>query len=201
MRRWDIARWAASTATIRESSRPSGWSTTCGSASTSSRTNASLWPNWPAFAGKGFGPREAPKVFLANKLIPHGRHLSRQCVLEAKVAQVLHALRVKDAVEMVHLVLNHPSVEALDRTLEGRTVGIQAAVAQPPEAGHQSPHAGHRQTALPAFLQLSVDRHQLRVDQHRVRDRADVRIPGVLTHLENDRAQAHPDLWRRNPGP
>src|SRR6187402_2621921 len=73
---------------------------------------------------------------------------------EAEAAHVGHPLRIKNAVQVIALVLHHARMEALGHAIDGIALLVEARVAKLRVAGHDAAHAGHREAALPPFLHL-----------------------------------------------
>src|SRR4051812_42423674 len=72
--------------------------------------------------------------------------------LEDQLRQILHALGIEDAVEMVALMLHHPGVKSLGRALDRLAVEPDAPVADMRRPLDPAAHPRHRKTALPAAL-------------------------------------------------
>src|SRR5271154_1496604 len=73
---------------------------------------------------------------------------------------------------MIELVLDDPGMEMRGLPFDHITVTIDAAVMDRLGSGHDSTHFWDRQTAFPAHLNLIANWFDLRIDQHRVRDRS-----------------------------
>ena len=110
-------------------------------------------------------------------------------------------LRIQNAIEVIHLVLHDPRVEALDSAIDRRPVLIKSSIVQPAVTRHQTPHAGHRQASFPSLVHLLPQWRELRVDQHGVRNRRYVRVARVFPHLEDNDAQTDADLRRGDTPP
>src|ERR1700722_17054640 len=67
--------------------------------------------------------------------VGHGGHLPGKNPLEAKIPQIPHSLRIKNAVEMIDLVLHAARVKSLHGTVDGGAGEIEALIAHAPRAG------------------------------------------------------------------
>src|SRR5215469_6947466 len=150
------------------------------------------------FCGTTFPSKAPAACWLMARVscvsVRHRRHLPGERVLETEVAQVPHALRKEDAVEMIHLVLHDASVKPLHGTVDRCSPQIESPVAQAAETRHETSHPRHGQTTLPALILLGRERRDKRVDQHGVRYGREVRIARIVLELEDDHACAHADL-------
>ena len=54
-----------------------------------------------------------------------------------------HRLRVQDAIQVIHLVLNHTSVKSLHGAIDRLAVSIETLIPQPVVARHESSHPRH----------------------------------------------------------
>src|SRR5579872_4458995 len=81
-------------------------------------------------------PSRKRPLRASARSVRHRPHLPYEYFLEAEVPQIAHALRVEDAVEVIDLVLHHPGVEGFHGAVDGCTLDVEAAIAQPLEAGH-----------------------------------------------------------------
>src|SRR6185436_3536704 len=155
----------------------SSWSWNSSSPSDSNRLRA--WALVTPFGGAvGISSRRTRLVFL-RQLLPR-----EQRFVEAEAGEIADAHRVEHAVEVVDFVLDHTGMEVLHLALERLAVLVEPGIAQALEARHPAAHAGHRQAALPAFLDLVGERLEHRVDQHRVRHFLDAGIARVGLHAE-----------------
>jgi tRNA-2-methylthio-N6-dimethylallyladenosine synthase len=102
---------------------------------------------------------------------------------------------------MIDLVLHDPRVKVPDRAVDRAAVGIDAGVAQLAVARHQAPHAGDRETALPAFLHLIAQGREFGIDEHGVGDLLGIGVAWVRLDTEYDNSEAHPNLRRCKAGP
>src|ERR1700758_964509 len=112
----------------------------------------------------------------AMRSVRHRCHLSGEHVLKPEVAQVAYPLREEYAIEMVDFVLHDACVEALDRAVEGAARGIERLVAQPAVARDEPTEPRNRKTPFPALLLLLIEHRELRIHQHRVGHRAQLRV-------------------------
>src|ERR1700722_4945560 len=94
----------------------------------------------------------------ARPSVRHGGHLPGQSVLEAKILQIPHSLRIKNAVEMIDLVLYDARVKSLHGAVDGRAGEIEALIAHTPRPRHEPAHPRHRQAAFPALLLFGIER-------------------------------------------
>ncbi len=117
--------------------------------------------------------------------------------LERELAQIGHAHREQDAVQVVDLVLDHAGVQAAGLALDRPAVGCQAPIADPGMARHDPAQTRDRKAAFEAELQGLVERLELGVDQG---DRGAVRgvVPGLGVE-EQDQSHRLVDLGRRQP--
>src|SRR4029079_19462008 len=111
------------------------------------------WALVTPFGGAvGISSRRIRLVFL-RQLLPR-----EQRFVEAEAGEIADAHRVEHAVEVVAFVLDHTGMEVLHLALERLAVLVEPGIAQALEARHPAAHAGHRQAALPAFLDLVGER-------------------------------------------
>src|SRR5271170_7322801 len=79
------------------------------------------------FTSKGPAARTLMASLLHSFLsVRHRRHLCGQHILETEVAQVPHALREQDAIQVIHFVLDHPGMKPLHGAVDRHTVRIEA---------------------------------------------------------------------------
>lgn len=121
-------------------------------------------------------------------------------VSEPKTTKVPDSHRVKNAVEVVALVLHYARMETFHPALETPPAFVMALVVQALPARHPTTHAGYRKTAFPALLFLIAEGRQHRIDQHRLRHRRRVRIARIRLAAEDHHAQIDADLRRGKPG-
>src|SRR3990172_2851401 len=100
-------------------------------------------------------------------------------------AEVLHAVEVDDAVEVVDLVLDHAGEELLGDHVHLRAVAVIGLEPDRRVASHHPAHVRHREAPLPAVLRLFGQRGDDRVDQHREWDAGGVRVARVAVDLDN----------------
>src|SRR6185437_11535963 len=91
--------------------------------------------------------------------------IARALLVEDEETQVAHALRIKDAVEMVAFMLHDTGMEAADGAVDHVALGRRAAIADARPARHGAAQARHREAALPSELLGLADRRDHRVDQ------------------------------------
>src|ERR1700722_8297477 len=99
---------------------------------------------------------------------------------EAKVTKIGHAHGIKDAVQMIVLMLDDARVEAAGVPLDHVAVTIHPTVADTPGAGYCRAQSGYRETTLPTKLPILAEQFQRRVDQHGVADRPFLDIVRVI---------------------
>src|SRR5690348_6370518 len=78
--------------------------------------------------------------------------IARALLVEHEEAQIAHALRIKDAVEMIAFMLHDAGMEAADGAVDHLALDGRAAIADAGPAWHGAAQARHRETALPAEL-------------------------------------------------
>ncbi len=119
-----------------------------------------------------------------------------------------HAHGIENPVEMVAFMLHHPGVEAVNGAFDQRTVGTDGVIPHTARARHSPAQAGYGETSFPIYRDIAAQRFDDGVDQHGQR-RFACRIAGrligrrlrVARHLEDDNAQRHMHLRRREAGP
>src|SRR5258708_37277632 len=84
--------------------------------------------------------------------------------VEGEEAEIRHALRIEDAVEMVELVLDDAGVNPGNGALDPLARRRDAPIAQARGARHRPAHSRDGETALPAELDLLADELDHRVD-------------------------------------
>src|SRR5579871_3050136 len=86
--------------------------------------------------------------------------------LEYEFPQILHSLRVENAVEMIYLMLYNAGMKPACRTCDFASIEIEPAVANVPRTLNETPEARHRKTSFPTALGLRVDDFDLRIYEY-----------------------------------
>src|SRR5262245_29703365 len=105
--------------------------------------------------------------------------------------EVPHPVDVHDAVEMIRLVLDHPSEELLRHGVDLAAIPIVGLEPDRRVAGHYAAHVRHGEASLPAVVHLLGERRHDRVDEDGERNGGRVGIARVLGNLD------HADLLER----
>src|ERR1700683_2989248 len=89
--------------------------------------------------------------------VRHRRHAVKQRILEAEIDEITHALRIKNAIQVIDLMLHDARMKALDRPVDRRTGFIKTLIAHAAGARHEPAHPGYREAALPALLDFVIE--------------------------------------------
>ncbi len=101
---------------------------------------------------------------------------------------------------MIVFVLHDARMKARAAALDRFAVLVEPRVAQAGKTRHHPAHAGHRQAALPALLEVIAQRRQGRIDQNGLRHRLGLGVARVVLDAENHDLQPDADLRRRESG-
>jgi len=116
---------------------------------------------------------------------------------KSEFREISDARRIKDAVEVVYLMLHDARVKSSDRSIDFLAAFVKATISQVPIARHKTTHARHRETSLPVvFHLLWGDRFELGIDQHSIGYVLGVRIPWIAADAEDHDTLQDSDLRR-----
>jgi hypothetical protein len=126
--------------------------------------------------------------------------VGKQLILEAEPAHIVDALGVKDAVEMIALMLHHPRVKILYLPFYGLSLCIETTVTNVPVARHLSAHTRHAEATFPILFHFLIQELYLRVYQYRQWYRLTIRIARVMVKTEHHHPLQYTNLIGRQAG-
>lgn len=129
-------------------------------------------------------------------------HPGPRLTLEDQFGQIVHPLRIKNAVQVIAFMLHNAGVEATRHALQPLALGRPATIAQRRIAWHGASQAGHGKTPLPPLLDIGRQYLDFRIDEDGQRCRVvkgllfagPFRRPGVR-RLKDDDPPGLIDLW------